>query len=205
MNDATKAKWDHAAALYDFMTGIGPDKRWGPYKQELFGHMSGKILFLALGTGLDIRFFPPGQDITAIDISPKMLEGAADRITAYQGQLQAQEMDVCDLEFEDHTFDQVYTSCTFCSVPDPVAGLESLRRVLKPGGELRMCEHTGSSYFPFRQMMSVMTPITSKLGPDLNRPTVDNVRAAGFEIKEVRGVYLDVVKTIFAVAPAQVA
>ena len=38
--------------------------------------MRGKILFLALGTGLDIAAFPPGQDITAIDISPKMLEQA---------------------------------------------------------------------------------------------------------------------------------
>ncbi len=202
MNEATKAKWDRAAAHYDFMTGVGPEKRWGPYKRELFGHMRGKVLFLALGTGLDIGFFPPDQDITAIDISPKMLAGAADRIAAYRGSLQALEMDVCDLAFEDNSFDQVYTSCTFCSVPDPVLGLKSLNRVLRPGGELRMFEHTGSRYFPFKQMMSIMAPVTRKAGPDVSRPTVANVRAAGFEIKEVRSLYLDVVKTIFAVAPS---
>jgi len=201
MNNETKARWDRAAARYDFMTGVGPEKRWGPYKRELFAHMSGRILFLALGTGLDIRFFPPDQNITAIDISPKMLAQAADRIAAYPGHLQALEMDVCALEFDDHSFDQVYTSCTFCSVPDPVLGLSSLRRVLRPDGELRMFEHTGSRWFPFRQMLSLMTPVTRQVGPDISRPTVANVAAAGFEIREVKCVYLDVVKTIYAVAP----
>ena len=58
------------------MAGNGAEKPWLPKKQELFGNMQGKILFLALGTGLDIPAFPPEQDITAIDISPKMIEQA---------------------------------------------------------------------------------------------------------------------------------
>ena len=83
------------------MTGFGPDKRWAPHKKELFSHMRGRILFLALGTGLDIQFFPPGQNILAIDISPKMIEAAADRVAAYSGTLKIQQMDVHDLEFDD--------------------------------------------------------------------------------------------------------
>lgn len=52
-------------------------------------------------------------------------------------------------------------------------------------------------------MMNLMTLITRKIGPDMNRPTVSNVRAAGFQVTEVRNVFLDVVKTIKAVkAPA---
>ena len=130
MDLATQKKWNRAARTYDFMTGFGPDKRWGPFKRELFGHMEGKILFLALGTGLDIQFFPSGQDITAIDISPKMLEVAADRVAAYPGKLEALQMDVHDLKFADESFDQIYTSCTFCSVPDAIGGLKSLWRVI---------------------------------------------------------------------------
>jgi ubiquinone/menaquinone biosynthesis C-methylase UbiE len=196
---ANQKKWDRAARSYDFMTGYGPDKRWGPYKKELFSHMQGRILFLALGTGLDIQFFPPGQDITAIDISEKMLAAAADRVQAYQGDLKAMQMDVHDLNFEDEYFDQIYTSCTFCSVPDPVRGLQSLRRVLKTGGELRMFEHTGSRYFPFKQMFNLMDPLSSRGGPHVNRDTVANVESAGFRVKGVDHVYLDVVKTIDAV------
>ena len=107
-------------------------------------------------------------------------------------------MDVHQLDFADATFDQIYTSCTFCSVPDPVAGLKSLYRVMKPGGALRMFEHTGSAYFPFKQMFQIMNPLSKRGGPEVTRPTVANVEAAAFNIVEVRNVYLDVVKTIFA-------
>ena len=202
MESATQKKWDRAARSYDWMAGIGPDKRWGPAKTELFSHMAGDILFLALGTGADVQFFPEGNSITAIDISPKMLEAAKDRIAGYQGRLEAKIMDARNLEFEDSTFDQVYTSCTFCSVPSPVDALKELRRVMRPGGELRMFEHTGSAYFPIKQMMNLMNPLARRGGPEVNRPTVANVEAAGFEVRDVQHVYMDVVKTIYAVKPA---
>lgn len=197
----TQAKWDRAAPTFDLMAGRGAEARWRPYKEALFGRMEGRILFLALGTGLDIETFPPGRDITAIDISPKMLEQAARRIAAYDGRIDARVMDVHDLDFEAGSFDQVFTSCTFCSVPDPIGGLRALRRVLKPGGELHMFEHTGSRYYPFKPMMDLMTQLTRRIGPDMNRRTVDNVRAAGFRIVEVNNLFLDVVKTIHALNP----
>jgi ubiquinone/menaquinone biosynthesis C-methylase UbiE len=197
----TRAKWDNVAPTLDLMSGYGPEKRWGPVKRDLFSAMRGKILFLAVGTGLDIQFFPPDRDIVGIDISPKMLERARDRAEAYPGRMELREMDVHEMDFPDASFDQVVTSCTFCSVPDPVRGLEALRRVLKPGGQLRMFEHTGSRYFPLSLMMNLMTPLSRRVGPEMNRPTVLNVQRAGFRIREVGHIYLDVVKTIIAVAP----
>lgn len=202
MDTYTQAKWDKAAPTFDLMAGKGAEKRWRPFKEELFSHMEGRVLFLALGTGLDIETFPPGKTINAIDISPKMLEVAQPRIAAYPGELSASIMDVHALEYEDASFDQVFTSCTFCSVPRPVEGLRALRRVLKPGGELFMFEHTGSRYYPFKIMMDVMTQLTRKVGPDMNRTTVANVQAAGFKLVEVNNLFLDVVKTIKAVNPA---
>jgi|TARA_B100001971_G_C18132022_1_gene505367 ubiquinone/menaquinone biosynthesis C-methylase UbiE len=194
----TQAKWDRAAPNFDLMAGKGAEERWAPFKKELFGHMDGKILFLALGTGLDIATFPTGKEITAIDISPKMLEVAQPRIDNYEGTITAHAMDVHDIDFEDDTFDQVFTSCTFCSVPRPVEGLKALRRVLKPDGELFMFEHTGSRYYPFKIMMTLMTQLSRKIGPEMNRTTVANVKAAGFEVLEVNNLFLDVVKTIRA-------
>ena len=202
MDKVTQAKWDKAAPTFDIMAGRGAEKRWQPFKRELFNQMEGRILFLALGTGLDIPTFPTGKTISAIDISPGMLEQAQPRIEAYDGEINAQVMDVHELEFEDDSFDQVFTSCTFCSVPNPVEGLRSLRRVLKPGGELMMFEHTGSAYYPFKLMMDLMTQLTRKIGPDMNRTTVSNVQTAGFELKEVNNLFLDVVKIIKASNPA---
>ncbi len=202
MDLVTRAKWDRAAANFDLKASRGPEWRWAPAKRELFAAMRGKILFLAVGTGLEIPIFPPDRDIVGIDISPKLLEKSRPRSEADPGRIELREMDVHDMDFATGTFDQVFTSCTFCSVSDPVRGLEALRRVLKPGGELRMFEHTGSRYFPFSLLLNLMTPLSRRLGPEMNRPTVENVRRAGFEIREVNHLYLDVVKTIEAVAPS---
>ena len=200
MDVVTQSKWDKAAANFDLMAGFGPEKRWLPYKQELFGNMGqGEILFLAVGTGLDIPAFPEQRNITGIDISQKMLDVAAERAADYAGKLELQQADVHELPFADAQFDQVFTSCTFCSVPNPIDGLRALQRVLKPGGDLYMFEHTGSRYYPFKLMMNLMTVVSRKLGPDMNRTTVENVVAAGYELQQVTHVYMDVVKTIHAV------
>ena len=201
MDLVTKEKWDRASANFDLMAGYGPEKRWEPVKRALFSKMGdGPILFLAIGTGLDVPFFPPNRKIVGIDISDGMIEKARPRVEAYDGQIELRQMDVHEMPYENGHFDQVFTSCTFCSVPRPIEGLEALRRVLKPGGELHMFEHTGSRYFPFRIMMNVMTPLSKRFGPEMNRPTVENVRAAGFQLSSVQHVYLDVVKTISATA-----
>jgi len=200
MDEQTRRKWNFSSSFYDLLA-YGPERRWALAKRELFANMDGRVLFVAVGTGQDIPVFPPGKDITAIDISPRMLAKAETRAADYQGSLELREMDIHTMEFTDHSFDQVVTSCTFCSVPDPVAGLQALRRVLKPGGMLYMFEHTGSRVFPFNLMLNLMTPLWKSIGPEMNRDTVGNVEKAGFEILKVRNIYLDVVKTIVARSP----
>jgi len=201
MEESTRSKWDFSSSFYDLLA-YGPERRWAPYKRDLFANMNGKVLFVAVGTGQDIRFFPPGRDIVGIDISPRMLVKAKPRAANYTGSLDLRVMDVHKLEFFDHSFDQIVTSCTFCSVPKPVAALTALRRVLKAGGMLYMFEHTGSYVFPFNILLDVMTPLWKPIGPEMNRDTVVNVEKAGFEIQQVNNIYLDVVKTIVATSPA---
>jgi hypothetical protein len=46
--------------------------------------------------------------------------------------------------------------------------------------------------------MDLMTPLFSRIGPELNRDTVGNVQKAGFRLRRVENVYLDVVKIIEA-------
>jgi ubiquinone/menaquinone biosynthesis C-methylase UbiE len=200
MDESTKRKWDFSSSFYDLLA-YGPERRWAPHKRDLFANMNGKVLFVAVGTGQDIPFFPPNRDIVGIDISPRMLEKARTRAAKYAGSLDLRVMDIHELEFPDHSFDQVVTSCTFCSVPNPVAGLSALRRVLKSGGKLYMYEHTGSHVFPFNLMLDLMTPLWRPIGPEMNRDTVANVEKAGFEILQVNNIYLDVVKTIIARSP----
>ena len=200
MDVKTRRKWDAASRTYDLFT-FADDRRLGPHKRRLFTKMQGATLMVAAGTGNDFKFFPPGQHIVAIDISPKMLERAARKAIAYSGAIELRQMDVCELDFEDDAFDTVATVCTFCSVPRPIVGLRELYRVLRPGGQILMFEHVRSNIGPFGIFLDLMTPLSRLVGPDLNRNTVANVQKAGFRIRREENVYLDIVKTLEAVKP----
>jgi len=198
MDKETQRKWDSASRTLDLFT-YGENRRLGPHKRQMLSKIHGATLMVAAGTGNDFEFFPPGQHIVAIDISPKMLERAAKKAAAYQGTIELCEVDVCELPFPDASFDTVVTVCTFCSVPRPVVGLRELHRVLKPGGQVLMFEHVRSKIGPFSIFLDLMTPLSRRFGPDLNRDTVGNVQKAGFRLRREENVYLDIVKIIEAV------
>ena len=198
MDIDTQRKWDAASRTLDIMS-FAEDRRIGPQKRRLFAKMHGATLMVAAGTGNDFKFFPPNMRVVSIDISPKMLERAARKAAAYSGSIDLRQMDVCNLEFPDSSFDTIATAFTFCSVPKPVAGLRELRRVLKPDGKLLMIEHVRSAIGPLGIFMDFMTPLTRRIGPSLNRDTVGNVQKSGFRLSRVENVYLDVVKIIEAV------
>lgn len=203
MNTETRRKWDAVSRRFDLLT-FADDRRLGPSKAQLFRKIRGETLLAAVGTGNDIKFLPPSLHVVAIDISPKMLERAARKAAGYAGSIELREMDVQHLDFPDSSFDTVVSVCTFCSVPKPIAGLRELHRVLKPGGQLLMFEHVRSQIGPLGVLMDVMTPLARRIGPALNRDTVGNVQKAGFSLRRVENVYLDIVKTIEALRDAAV-
>lgn len=197
MDLACQTKWERLSRTYDWMTRAD-DRRFAAAKRRLFSGMQGRCLMVAAGTGADFKHFPAGLAITAIDISPGMVERASTKAAAYQGDLRVELGDVQDLPYADETFDTVATSCTFCSVPEPVRGLKELYRCLKPGGRMLMFEHMRSRIGPVGILQDLTTAVTLRFGPAMNRETVANVSRAGFELLRVTNVYLDVVRSIEA-------
>jgi len=117
MDKDAQRKWDAASRTLDFFS-FAEDHRIGPHKRRLFTKMRGATLMVAAGTGNDFKFFPPNMHVVAIDISPKMLERAARKARACSGSIELREMDVCDLEFPESTFDTVANIISeTCDIP----------------------------------------------------------------------------------------
>ena len=109
------------------------------------------------------------------------------------------EMDAQDMSFPDNTFDTVVTSCVFCSVPDPVKGLEEIRRVCKNDGKIIMLEHMRSHHKITGKIMDLVNFIPLHIwGANINRETIDNLLQSGFKEENIKieNLWKDIVKLI---------
>jgi ubiquinone/menaquinone biosynthesis C-methylase UbiE len=159
----------------------------------------GKVLEVGVGTGKNMDYYPDGIEITAVDLSPRMLKRAQKRAGRLGLDVRLLEMDAQSLAFPDNFFDTVFATFVFCSVPDPVQGLRELRRVCKPAGKLLLLEHVR----PGNELMGIffdaINPlIVRMIGANINRRTVDNIEAAGWQIQTQQHLSSDVVRLIEA-------
>lgn len=189
--------WEHRAKLYDLCEGS--DLRRGAYKEILFRRIEGRALFLAIGTGLDIRHLPTKPGIVGMDISSAMLENSRRRAATFGGNLRLVQGDASTLCFPDGCFDTVVTACTMCSVPHPMTAMSELYRVLRPGGRLLMFEHVRSGNPLLGAVLDLMTVVTRRRGTEMNRDTLAAATKAGFRILEVEPIFLDIILAVEAV------
>ena len=126
-----------------------------------------------------------------------MLNKARNKAIKLKKNIKVIQMDVQNLEFPDNTFECIFTTCVFCSVPDPVKGLSEIRRVCKPNGRIIMIEHVRSENRIIGSLMDFLNPIIVNLyGANINRRTVNNVMLAGFTDILVTNLFGDIVKKI---------
>ncbi|MBB6217270.1 ubiquinone/menaquinone biosynthesis C-methylase UbiE [Anaerosolibacter carboniphilus] len=200
MDDHTekiRRRYDRVSAIYDIFESpmeLMALKKW---RLEVMKELSGKVLEVGVGTGKNIEYYPEGLDITAIDFSEKMLAKAKDKAERLGKKVNLRHMDVQKLEFPDQTFDTIFTTCVFCSVPDPIKGLKEMGRVCKPNGKIIMIEHVRSESAVLGLVMDLFNPLVVNLyGANINRRTVENVYKAGFTKVEVSNLSSDIVKKI---------
>ena len=169
-----------------------------------FGKKPGRLLDYGAGTGVNaLHMAECGYGVIAVDAAK---ESVALMKSKLKNMAAAQWVspDATELPFENDGFD--YIVCmSVLSLLETKERISTLVgeffRVLKPGGGLKMFEHTGSRIFPFNLILNLMNPLCRNVGPEVNRDTPANVLAAGFSVGKVTNIFLDVVKTIEALAP----
>ena len=193
-----KQSYDKVAHSFDFLRA-GDMRRWESHQKTLFQNLTGKVLYVGTGTGLETVNFPAGLNVTAIDLSRQMLEKSRERVANYSGKMHLCQMDAEITGFRDDTFDTVLTVCVLCSVRHPVPCLKELKRVLKPEGKLVLFEHVLSKNPFYAIALKTMSNLTERLeGTFLDRDTLSNAEKAGFKILSHKNVYLDIVKAVTA-------
>ena len=191
-------RYDRQAALYDLREA--PMELFiGRWRRRLWSQVppGSRVLEVGVGTGKNMRHYPPGVSVTAVDFSPKMLARAVRRARRRHVDVQLALMDAQALAFRDGAFDVVVTTCVFCSVPDPVRGLREVARVLRPDGRVLLLEHMRSRLPVLGRCMDWLNPLSVWLqGVNINRDTLGNVEKAGLRARRADNLLLDVFKLI---------
>jgi ubiquinone/menaquinone biosynthesis C-methylase UbiE len=117
-------------------------------RKKLLSKATGKILEVACGTGQNFPLFAPNSEITAVDLSSKMLEIARENATKHRLRVNLAVMDAEHLEFPDGNFDTVVSTLSTCTFPDAVKALQEMKRVCRPDGLILLLEH-GHSNIPW--------------------------------------------------------
>lgn len=202
--DRTRRRYDRLAPFYDLMERGMESSRFQQWRERLWSEVEGhRILEIGVGTGKNLPYYPVGSHVTAVDISPRMLERAKS-VASQRGTLATLEVaDAQALPYPDASFDTVIATFVFCSVPAPVTGLQEAFRVLRPGGQLLMLEHVLSNNPVLRPIMRTLNPLVVwMMGANINRDTVGNVEQSGFELDQVDDLKSDIVKGITAHKPS---
>ncbi len=175
MRGVEQIPWAYDAFM-DLMElgGFGRWRRW------LAAGARGRVLDVGTGTGRNLPLFPDGSDVVALEPDLRMLAKARERSSGARLVVG----DALAIPFADGSFDTVVSGVVFCSVPDPLRGLEEVRRVLRPDGSLRMMEHVRHHRSWIARIQDWGQPAWTRIagGCHPNRDTEANVEAAGFAI-----------------------
>src|SRR5688500_10343059 len=112
------------------------------HRRKALEDVKGTVLELGFGTGHNLPYYPDGVErVVAVDPSAASAKLARQRITAAPFPVEYRNLTGERLDAPDQSFDAVVSTYTLCTIPDPVAALEQVRRVLKPGGSFHLLEH----------------------------------------------------------------
>jgi len=195
--------WDRNAPSYDKQ--IAPLERiWFAGGREWVGtRAGGRVLEVAIGTGLNLPHYPVDVTITGVELSPAMLAIARRRAADLDRTADLREGDAEQLPFDDGSFDTVVCALSLCTIPDPARAVGEMLRVLVPGGRLLLLDHIGSTWPPIYAAQWLLERLTIPLaGEHFTRRHKATVRAAGFEIVEAERLKAGTIERIAAHKPA---
>jgi ubiquinone/menaquinone biosynthesis C-methylase UbiE len=177
------------ARLYERMAPKFEAKGAADHRDELLVGLTGRVVEVGAGSGLNFRHYPStASEVVAVE--PESYLRARAEEAAWSAPVRVVVVDgVADhLPLDDGSCDAGVASLVLCSVGDQAAALAELRRVIRPGGELRFYEHVRSTSPRAGRAQRAVDVVWPHLigGCHTSRDTVAAIDAAGFRVEQVR-------------------
>ncbi|MEV0319802.1 class I SAM-dependent methyltransferase [Streptomyces sp. NPDC050658] len=160
------------------------------HRRELLAGLSGRVIEVGAGNGLNFAHYPTTvSEVVAIEPERTLRQLAASAAVRADVPVDVVPGVAEALPVKSEAFDGAVASLVLCSVRDVPRALAELRRVLRPGGELRFFEHGVAPGPAMARAQRILDRTVWPLlfgGCHVGRDTVGELRAAGFEIGPYR-------------------
>lgn len=163
-------------------------------REKVVPGAKGVVLEIGIGTGLNLPFYNPDkiERVIGLDPSEESWELAAKRVAEVAFDVDFVGLPEGEIPLDDGSVDTILVTYALCTIPDPIAALQGMKRVLRPGGELIFCEHGKAPDMNVRKWQNRLDGVWGKIagGCHLNRDIPAILSAGGFQVKEQKEMYL---------------
>jgi SAM-dependent methyltransferase len=175
--------------IVDFACGLKPIR---PRRQQACEGLIGDVIEIGFGSGLNVPFYPASVSrVTAVEPADLGWRLAQSRIAASGTPITRAGLDGQSLPFDDASFDSALCTFTLCTIPDAVAAVREVHRVLKPGGSLHFLEHGLAPDEEVQRWQHRLEPIQRRIagGCHLTRKPADLLAGGGFTVTALEEFY----------------
>lgn len=141
-----------------------------------------RVLIVGCGTGLDLELLPRNAQVTAVDLTPAMVEKTRARAASLGMTIDARVMDAAELDFADGTFDCVLLHLILAVVPDPHATASEAARVLRAGGRASIFDKFLPDEGSPSVMRRVFNLVTNVFATEINRRLGDILHGTPLQV-----------------------
>jgi SAM-dependent methyltransferase len=184
--------WYEDRVLPHLINKVLDNKQTREIRRRVAAGLGGDVLEIGFGSGLNLPYLPP--DVTglkAVEPSATAAGLARSRIEASSAPVELIGLDGQRLPLADDSVDAALSTWTLCTIPDAVAAIREVRRVLRPGGTLHFVEHGIAPDAGVRKWQDRLNGVQQRIagGCNLNRDIPAIIAAGGLTIRELDRYY----------------